>query len=107
MLAWGSPHLASQSNQVNLLPDLERITFGVDLELCGGRPNGDFGRNSRSDSLLGRFGRFLVLFAEQTFRQFHLCRWGWEETKVADPRSQTLTVMPLVGLVTLLRTEDK
>ena len=100
VLAWGSsPHLASQSNQVNLLPNHDMITFGVDGdELCSETkwPNDGVGRNSQSDTLLGRFGWFLGLFAEQAF---HLRCRGLEKTKVVDPQSQTLTVAPLVGVV--------
>ena len=66
-MTWGSRHLASQSNQVNLLPDLDtRITFGVDVEVCSETkwPNGDVGRNSESDIPWVRFGWFLGFFAE-------------------------------------------
>ena len=57
VMAWGSPHLASQSNQVNLLHTLIGITCGVDVELRPDteRPGGDVGSNSKSDILLGRF----------------------------------------------------
>ena len=74
------------------------ITFGVDVEPCSetNRPTDGVGRNSQSDILLGRFGWFLGLFAEQAF---HLRRRGWEKTKVVDPQSQTLTIVPLVGVV--------
>ena len=86
-MAWGSPHLVSQSNQVNLHNILMGITCGVDVELRPEteRPGGDVGRNSQSDILLGRFGWFLDLFAEEAF---HLRCRGWEKTEVVDPQSK-------------------
>ena len=94
-MAWGSRHLASQSNQVNLLQILMGITFGVDVEFRSEtkRPNDGVGSNSRSEILLGRFGWFLGLFAEQAF---HLRCRGSEKTKVVDPQSQTLTAPRVV-----------
>ena len=57
VMAWGSPRLASQSNQVNPL-HMTGITCGVDVELRPKtkRPGDDVGRNSKSNVLLGRFG---------------------------------------------------
>ena len=94
-MAWGSCHLASQSNQVNLLQILMRITFGVDVEFRSEtkRPNDGVGRNSQGEILLRRSGWFLGLFAEQAF---HLRCRGLKKTKVVDPQSQTPTVVPLV-----------
>ena len=55
--AWGF-HLASQSNQVNLLLDPDRITFGINVELCSetNRSDGGVGKNPQSKILSGRFG---------------------------------------------------
>ena len=68
-------------------PQLHLCWFTFSLTFCSEtkRSNDGVGRNSQGEILLGRFGWFLVLFAEQAF---HLRCRGWK-TKVVDPQSQT------------------
>ena len=56
--SWGSPRLASQSDQVGLLLNGDILTLGAHVQLCSEAkwPGGDVGGDSQSEVALGRFG---------------------------------------------------